>query len=125
MTALLELAGITKQFGGLTALDGVDLTMGPGEFVSVIGPNGAGKSTLFNVITGVTAPTAGTLTVKGQRIHKFRPDRLHALGLGRTFQVARPVGSLTVRDNVLLGAGGVRLGGLVSAFRSRSRDKTL
>ena len=125
MTALLELVGITKRFGGLSALDGVDLTVSPGEFVSVIGPNGAGKSTLFNVITGVTAPTAGTLTVKGHRIHKFRPDRLHALGLGRTFQVARPVGSLTVRDNVLLGAGGTRLGGLVSAFRSRSGDKAL
>jgi branched-chain amino acid transport system ATP-binding protein len=125
MTALLELTGIGKRFGGLTALDGIDLTVAPGEFVSVIGPNGAGKSTLFNVITGVTQPSEGSLRIKGERIRQFRPDLIHARGLGRTFQVARPVGSLTVRENVVLGAGGVRLRGLVSAFRSRSGDKEL
>ena len=125
MTALLELSGISKQFGGLTALDGVDLTVAPGEFVSVIGPNGAGKSTLFNVITGVTQPSSGSLRIKGEQVRQFRPDRIHARGLGRTFQVARPVGSLTVRENIVLGAGGVRLRGLLSAFRSRSGDKEL
>jgi ABC-type branched-subunit amino acid transport system ATPase component len=122
---LIDLQGVTKRFGGLVALDGVDLTVAPGEFVSVIGPNGAGKSTLFNVISGVTEPSAGTVTVDGRRIRQFRPDRLHALGLGRTFQVARPVGSLSVRQNVLLGAGGQRLRGVRSAFRSRARDDEL
>jgi branched-chain amino acid transport system ATP-binding protein len=123
--SLIRIDGVTKSFGGLKALDQVDLTVSPGEFVSVIGPNGAGKSTLFNVISGVASPSAGTVAIDGEPIRRYRPDRLHALGIGRTFQVARPVGSLSVRQNILLGAGGRRLRGIRSAFRSRSGDVEL
>ena len=125
MTKILDLRQITVAFGGLLALQDVDLSVDAGELISVIGPNGAGKSTLFNVATGVIAPTSGTLTVCGQHITRFRPDVVHALGVGRTFQVARPIISLTVRENVLLGAGGKRLKRLTSAFRARSRDSAL
>jgi branched-chain amino acid transport system ATP-binding protein len=125
MSALLGLEDVTVRFGGLLALEGVNLNVEPGELISVIGPNGAGKSTLFNVISGVTAPTAGTVRIKGKRITRFRPDLIHALGVGRTFQVARPIAALSVRENVLLGAGGHRLRRLSTALRSRRRDVEL
>jgi branched-chain amino acid transport system ATP-binding protein len=125
VSPLLELEGVTVRFGGLVALEGVDLTVNPGELISVIGPNGAGKSTLFNVISGVTAPTAGIVRIKGKRITRFRPDLIHTLGVGRTFQVARPIAALSVRENVLLGAGGRRVRRLSSALRSRRRDTEL
>lgn len=106
MTALVEVKDVVKQYGGLRALDGVSLRVQPGEFLSIIGPNGAGKSTLFNVITGVAQPTSGMVAIDDEPVRRFRPDLLQARGLGRTFQVARPVASLTVRQNVMLGAGG-------------------
>ena len=90
MTApLLELKAVTRRFDGLVALSNVNMAVMPGEFVSVIGPNGAGKSTLFNVITGLLAPSEGTVAVNGDTVRKFRPDLLHARGLARTFQVVR------------------------------------
>ncbi|GAA3679350.1 ABC transporter ATP-binding protein [Nocardioides ginsengisoli] len=125
VTPLVEVRGIGVRFGGLQALDDVSFDVRPGEFVSVIGPNGAGKSTLFNVISGVQRPTSGSVLIDGRPIRRYRPDLVHARGVGRTFQVARPVGSLTVRDNVLLGAGGRRLHGVLSSLRPRGRDKTL
>lgn len=126
MTApLLELKAVTKRFDGLVALSNVNMAVMPGEFVSVIGPNGAGKSTLFNVITGVLAPSEGTVAVNGDTVRKFRPDLLHARGLARTFQVVRAVGSLSIRDNVMLGAAGPRLRGMAAPFRSRSGESEL
>lgn len=122
---LVEVRGIGVRFGGLQALEDVSFTVRPGEFVSVIGPNGAGKSTLFNVISGVQKPSSGSVVIDGEPVRRFRPDLVHARGVGRSFQVARPVGSLTVRDNVLLGAGGHRLRGVLSSLRSRGRDRTL
>lgn len=122
---LLQLTGVDMTFGGLKALQDIDLTLDEGEFLSVIGPNGAGKSTLFNVISGIYAPTSGTVAVRGERITRFRPDLMHAKGVGRTFQVARPITTLSVRDNVLLGAGGHRLLGLVSVMRPRTTDAQL
>ncbi|MBM0127295.1 ABC transporter ATP-binding protein [Pimelobacter simplex] len=122
---LAEVRGIGVRFGGLQALDNVSFSVRPGEFVSVIGPNGAGKSTLFNVISGVQRPTSGSVLFDGEPVRRFRPDLIHARGVGRSFQVARPVGSLTVRDNVLLGAGGHRLRGVLSSLRPRSRDRAL
>jgi branched-chain amino acid transport system ATP-binding protein len=126
MTApLLELKGVAKRFGGLRALSDVNMTVMPGEFVSVIGPNGAGKSTLFNVITGVLAPSEGSVFINGESVRKFRPDVISAKGFARTFQVVRAVGSLSIRENVILGAAGPRLRGLFSPFRSRSAEAAL
>ncbi|WP_347354792.1 ABC transporter ATP-binding protein [Intrasporangium sp.] len=122
---LLRLEGVGMSFGGLQALADIDLTLADGELLSVIGPNGAGKSTLFNVISGIYEPTAGSVWVRGDKITRFRPDHMHAKGIGRTFQIARPIGSLSVRDNVLLGAGGHRMRHLTTALRPRTKDVAL
>lgn len=106
--ALLDVDGLVVRFGGLTALDGVDLSVGDGEFVSIIGPNGAGKTTLFNVIAGAQAPTRGDVRYDGASIRGRGPRRMSYLGVARTFQVARPFGSLSVRQNIELGAAGRR-----------------
>ncbi len=102
--ALLEIRGLTRRFGGLTAVDGVDLDVAAGELVSVIGPNGAGKTTLFNLVTGLDAPDAGTISFDGRPIAGLPPERLAQLGLARTFQHGRVFGNLTVLENVLIGA---------------------
>jgi branched-chain amino acid transport system ATP-binding protein len=101
---LLDVRGVTRRFGGLTAVNGVDLSISEGELISVIGPNGAGKSTLFNLITGLDAPDAGSVRFDGRDITGVRPEKLAALGLARTFQHGRVFGNLSVLDNVLIGA---------------------
>jgi branched-chain amino acid transport system ATP-binding protein len=102
--ALLEITGLTRAFGGLTAVNQVGLHVQAGELVSVIGPNGAGKTTLFNLLTGLERPDAGTITFEGQAIGGLAPDAIAARGLARTFQNGRVFGNLSVRDNVLVGA---------------------
>jgi branched-chain amino acid transport system ATP-binding protein len=102
--ALLEITGLTRRFGGLTAVDGVDLAVAEGELLSVIGPNGAGKTTLFNLVTGLDAPDAGAISFDGRPIAGLPPERLAALGLARTFQHGRVFANLSVLDNVLIGA---------------------
>jgi len=104
MAALIEIAGLTRRFGGVTAIDGLDLVVGSGELVSVIGPNGAGKTTLFNLITGHDQPDAGRIRLDGRTITGLKPERIAALGLARTFQNGRVFGNLSVLDNVLIGA---------------------
>jgi branched-chain amino acid transport system ATP-binding protein len=101
---LLDVRGVTRRFGGLTAVNGVDLSISEGELISVIGPNGAGKSTLFNLITGLDTPDAGRVQFDGRDITGVRPEKLAALGLARTFQHGRVFGNLSVLDNVLIGA---------------------
>jgi branched-chain amino acid transport system ATP-binding protein len=102
--ALLEMSGVTRRFGGVTAVSQMALTFGEGELLSVIGPNGAGKTTLFNLITGHDAPDEGSIVFAGQAIAGLKPERLAALGLARTFQHGRVFANLTVRENVLIGA---------------------
>ncbi|AWB07125.1 ABC transporter ATP-binding protein (plasmid) [Azospirillum humicireducens] len=101
---LLEIAGLTRRFGGLTAVNGLSLTVGEGELVSIIGPNGAGKTTLFNLISGLDAPDAGSVTFEGRDVTGLSAERLAALGLARSFQHGRVFGNLSVLDNVLVGA---------------------
>jgi branched-chain amino acid transport system ATP-binding protein len=101
---ILSLRGVTKRFGGLTAVHAVDLDVGQGETVGLIGPNGAGKTTLFNIITGTLRPDGGTVRLRGDRIDGLRPSHIARSGLRRTYQIVRPFGSLSVLDNVLLGA---------------------
>ncbi len=104
MADLLTVGGLTKRFGGLTAVAGMDLRLAPGELASVIGPNGAGKTTLFNLLSGHDRPDAGSVTFEGRNITGLPPERLAALGIARTFQNGRVFGNLTVEDNVLIGA---------------------
>ncbi|ANH72219.1 ABC transporter family protein [Ralstonia insidiosa] len=104
MPSRLELRGVTRRFGGLTAVDGISLDVADGEVVSLIGPNGAGKTTLFNLITGIDTPDAGTVRVDGIDTTGRRAEQLAAAGLARTFQHGRVFGNLSVLDNVLIGA---------------------
>ena len=97
---LLEMRGVTARFGGLVAVEGLDLEVRPGECVGLIGPNGAGKSTVFNLIGGVYRPTAGTIGIGGRPVGRARPHRVVAAGACRTFQNIRLFDGLTVLDNV-------------------------
>jgi branched-chain amino acid transport system ATP-binding protein len=101
---LLSVDGISKRFSGLQAVDGVSFTVPPGAIVGLIGPNGAGKTTIFNLIAGVFRPDAGTIRLGDRDITGLRPDLACWAGIGRTFQVVRPFGALTVLDNVMVGA---------------------
>jgi branched-chain amino acid transport system ATP-binding protein len=101
---LLETRGLSRVFGGLRALDGVDLDVEQGEVLGLIGPNGAGKTTLFNCLSGVLKPSAGEVRFRGQAVHGQPPHRLVRRGICHTHQIARPFGEMTVRDNVLVGA---------------------
>lgn len=101
---LLRLDQVTIRFGGLTAVDRVGLSVERGEILALIGPNGAGKSTLFNLITGIYEPTEGGITFDGQAICGLPAHRIAGLGIGRTFQNIRLFPSLSVLDNVLIGA---------------------
>jgi ABC-type branched-subunit amino acid transport system ATPase component/ABC-type branched-subunit amino acid transport system permease subunit len=98
---LLEVRGVTKRFGGLTAVDGADLTVERGSITALIGPNGSGKTTLFNLITGNMPVDAGAITFAGKRIEKLSPWSRGHLGLGRTFQVTRLFKDMTVLQNVV------------------------
>jgi ABC-type branched-subunit amino acid transport system ATPase component/ABC-type branched-subunit amino acid transport system permease subunit len=98
---LLEVRGVTKRFGGLTAVDGADLTVAEGSITALIGPNGSGKTTLFNLITGNMTADAGEITFAGKRIEKLQPWTRGHLGLGRTFQVTRLFKDMTVLQNVV------------------------
>src|SRR3982075_2113118 len=103
-SSLLSLRGLTRRFGGLTAVDDIDLDLAKGELVSIIGPNGAGKTTLFNLVTGLDRPDGGEVRLDGKAITGFSPERLAGSGLARTFQLGRVFGNLSVMENVLIGA---------------------
>jgi branched-chain amino acid transport system ATP-binding protein len=100
MSALLQLDRVTIRFGGLTAVNAVDITVHEGELCGLIGPNGAGKTTVFNLITGVYQPTEGTVSFAGRNVAGLRVNDIVALGIARTFQNIRLFGSLSVFDNV-------------------------
>ena len=104
MTAgLLEVRGLCKRFGGLTAVAGLDFTVRMGQIKALIGPNGAGKTTIFNMISGVLAPTAGQVLFEGAPLPVARPHAVAARGIARTFQLVRLFGEMTVLENVLVG----------------------
>ncbi len=113
---LLELNEVSIRFGGLIAVDNVDLVIEKGEILSLIGPNGAGKSTVFNLVTGIYPPTAGTITYKGQRIEGQKPFKINKLGIARTFQNIRLFPELPVLDNVKVGRHSRSMAGLFGAL---------
>jgi branched-chain amino acid transport system ATP-binding protein len=102
--AVLEVRGLTKRYGGLLALGGVDFDVARGEIFGVIGPNGAGKTTLFSCLVGAVRPTSGTVRFRGDRIDRLPNHRVVARGLVRTHQIVRPFREMTVRENVAIGA---------------------
>jgi branched-chain amino acid transport system ATP-binding protein len=102
--SLLQIERLTKRFGGLLAVHDVSLEIASGEVVAIVGPNGSGKTTLFNLINGVYFPDQGRITFAGQEISRLPPYRRARLGISRTFQIPRPFKSLTVRENVAVGA---------------------
>ncbi len=103
MAILLKARGITKRFGGLTALNAVDFDLEEGHIASIIGPNGAGKTTFFNVFTGIYLPEEGAVTFRGAPVLGQRPDQITTLGICRTFQNIRLFGNMTAVENVLVG----------------------
>ncbi len=104
MAAVLELREVTKSFGGLRAVKSVSFAMNAGEILFVIGPNGAGKTTVFNLISGFLHPDEGAILFDGQDISRLAPHRAARLGIGRTFQIVKPLRNLSVLENVMLGA---------------------
>jgi ABC-type branched-subunit amino acid transport system ATPase component len=103
MSSLLKAVGLTKRFGGLTAVAELDFDVRAGEILGVIGPNGAGKSTTFNMVTGAYAPSAGRIEFDGSEITGWPAHRVAAVGIMRTFQHNKPFAGMTVRDNVMVG----------------------
>jgi branched-chain amino acid transport system permease protein len=115
---LLEIAGLTKRFGGVAAADDITLSVAPRELLSVIGPNGSGKTTLFNLITGLTAPDGGTVRLESRTISGRPPHEVSMRGVARTFQNVRLFNNLTVLENVLLGEHArLEAGALGAIFR--------
>jgi ABC-type branched-subunit amino acid transport system ATPase component len=118
--SLLETRGLTVRFGGLVALDGVEVTVAAGETLGVIGPNGSGKTTFFNALTGLYRAT-GEIFFEGRRLDGLEPHLISRLGIGRTFQSSRLCLGLSVFDNVLIGMHARRRTGLVDSILRRSR----
>ncbi len=111
--SLLMVEGLSKRFGGVSALQDVSFAVEEGAIYGVMGANGAGKTTLFSLIAGNERPSAGRITFRGERIDRRRPDRVCRRGIARTYQIVRPFAGMTVRENVMVGA-------LFGATRERS-----
>ncbi|MET0485863.1 MAG: branched-chain amino acid ABC transporter ATP-binding protein/permease [Candidatus Rokuibacteriota bacterium] len=129
---ILEVRGITKKFGGVIALNGIDLVVPRGAIIGLIGPNGAGKTTFFNVVTGLSAPDEGHITFEGRSLVGLRPNAIVARGIARTFQSIRLFPYMTVLENVLVGencrltssvAGAVLRPASVVAEEARARER--
>ena len=137
---LLDVTAVSKHFLGLKAVDEVSLGVTRGEIVSIIGPNGAGKTTFFNLLTGQLAPTSGEVRLRGEQINRLAPHQRAQLGMGRTFQISKPLIALTALENVMIGAfmrhrklsvardkaiAVLRTVGLIQHARRRAGDLTL
>jgi branched-chain amino acid transport system ATP-binding protein len=118
MSAVLEVSGLRKTFGGITAVDGVSFEVREGEILGIIGPNGSGKSTLFNCVLGQLLPSGGEVRIDGKPTTGMRPCDLNRLGVSRTFQLLQVFPQLSVRDNLIL-AGQEHRGSMVSRLFGR------
>ena len=101
---MLDVKGVTKRFGGLTAVSSVDLNVQEGEIVSLIGPNGAGKTTLFAMVAGFLNCDEGTVTLNNTSVNGMKPHQISKLGMVRTFQITQPFAGLTTLENIMVGA---------------------
>jgi branched-chain amino acid transport system ATP-binding protein len=119
---MLQICNLTRSFGGLVAVNDVSLDLGTGEILGVIGPNGAGKTTFFNLLSGALRCSSGEITFKGAKSHNLAPHKIAKLGIGRTFQIVRPFGELTVLENILVGLGARFCSGFLSSL-GHSRRK--
>ena len=117
---LLSVQGVLKRFGGIHALDDCTLDVAAGSITGLIGPNGAGKTTLFNVISGLLAPDAGAIALGSHRLDGLPSHRIASLGLGRTFQIPRPLGRMSVLENLLVYAKGQSGEALWRVFAGRA-----
>jgi ABC-type branched-subunit amino acid transport system ATPase component len=106
--AVLQVQGVRKSFGGVSAVNDVSLALEPGRIYGLIGPNGSGKTTLFNCITGLERPDAGTIVFGGVRIDGWKPYRIAQRGIGRTFQIIRVFPELTALENLMVVTRGAR-----------------
>ena len=104
MTALLEIDGLSRRFGGLVAVAGVSFELAAGEILGIVGPNGAGKTTLFGIVCGDISAGSGEVRLAGERLTGLPSDRIARKGLVRTFQTPRPFASMTFLDNVVIAA---------------------
>jgi branched-chain amino acid transport system ATP-binding protein len=124
---LLEVKDIVVKFGGVTALNNVNLHVNEGEIAALIGPNGAGKTTVFNIVTGYYTPTSGDVLVDGESVVGLRPYKIARKGLGRTFQNIRLFGDMTAAENVATAADSLNKSGLIGSLlgvpRSRRDEK--
>ena len=120
---ILEVAGITKVFGGLAAVKDVSFSVAAGEIKAVIGPNGAGKTTLFDVLTGVQRPTSGQVFLEGKGLVGMRPDEITSLGMVRTFQTIRLFEGMTVLENAMVGCHSRTRSGFLSAGLSLPAER--
>ena len=117
MNELMRVENLKMYFGGLKAIDGLDLVINEGETLGIIGPNGAGKTTLFNAICGVYKTTGGKVTFKGQEVQGQPAYVMARKGIARTFQISKPLADLTILDNVVAAAGVHEYTGMRSYFR--------
>jgi len=124
---ILQANRVTKQFGGLTAVNAVDFFVPEHTIISVIGPNGAGKTTFFNCITGFYRPEEGDIVFDGVRLKDYRPDQINALGISRTYQNIRLFGEMTAIENVLVGQHHLLRSGVAGAVfrlpRTRAEER--
>ena len=118
MSPLLEVTGLSKRFGGVRAVDGVDFQADQGEIVGVIGPNGAGKTTLFNVVTGFYPSDEGTMRFDGHSLNGLKPNQITRLGIARTFQAVRLFPAMTVLENAMVGQHARTRSGVLGAVLS-------
>jgi branched-chain amino acid transport system ATP-binding protein len=119
---VLRTDSLTIRFGGLTALDNIDLEVGRGEIRAIIGPNGAGKSTFFNCITGVLRPTSGRILLNGEDITALSPDRISRKGIARSYQITNILPNATTLENVRIAAQSRRHGWNMLAHHQSLRD---
>jgi len=119
---LVAVGGVTRDFGGVRALDDVSLTVAEREIVGLVGPNGSGKTTLVNLLSGALAPTRGTIAIDGRTTNGLAPHKVAHTGVARTYQIPKPFASMTVRDNVAMAVMFGRTGASLPAARRKAEE---